>query len=143
MMRFRVLLPVLNACLLIVVAGLYVSSHGGIGGDYEFIGVGNDVVADKADVGQVLFNRWRLEPEREPVLVQLFMYLNLPSFTVAKLVILLLGYLIDEMDQTFPFGLSYSSYVVVLGAALSFALWYWVGRLAEQFRGRQRPPVTV
>ena len=96
-----------------------------------FRGAGNDVTADPADVGQVVLNRWRLEPSNESWPIQLFLYLNLPSFAAAKFVMFGLGLLSDEMNRSFPFGLSYSSYIAGLGLTFAVVQWYWVGRLGE------------
>jgi hypothetical protein len=132
MMRLQVIFVLGHVILLAIAGALYVSDHGGAGGDYVSVDSGNDVATDPADLGRVLFNRWRLDPQKESWLVQLFLCLNVPSLAAAKLVVSSVDMLWPEMRVGFPFGLSYASYIAVLGGVLSFAQWYWLGRFSER-----------
>ena len=138
MMRLR-LIFVLGHVILLAIAGTwYVSDHGGAGGDYVSVDSGNDVATDPADLGRVLFNRWRIDPQNESWLVRLFLYLNVPSLAVAKLVMSSVDMLWPEMRVGFPFGLSYASYIAILGGVLSFAQWYLLGRFSERLLNERR-----
>ena len=127
-MYFRVALLLGHTLLLLVAAAVYVSDHGGIEGDYFDDGIH----AVRGPPSQVVFNRWRIVPKNEPLPVQVFLCLNVPSLALARLYVFLLGLLVDEMNRPSPFGLSYASYIVAISTAASFLQWYWVGWFAER-----------
>lgn len=138
-MRLRFALPLAYFSLGILAATLHVSNHGGLAGDYVLT---NDIagtladIGDLADAGQVFFNRWRVPDESDPLAGKAFVYLGLPAFLLALPAGSLLGLLSDEMNEAFPFGLSYLSYRYAIGTAMALIQWYWIGRLVERFRTR-------
>ena len=135
MISLRNVFVIAHTALLLSASAVYIASHGGVGGDYEYI-PGNDVVTSPADVGQVLFNRWHVTSE-ESWPVKAFLYLNLPSFICARLMFSSAAFVVEELKRTFPFGLSFLSYIALVGLPLTFIQWYWVGRLAERLRGKE------
>lgn len=135
-MRLGNIFLVVHSTLFLIAVFVFLASHGGMEGDYEYFGPGNDVVDSPADVGQVLFNRWRITNE-ESWVVLAFSYLNLPSFICARVMYLSLAFLVEELQLAFPFGLSFFSYLALAGLPLTFFQWYWIGRLAERLaRGK-------
>ena len=128
-MRVRFVLPLAYSLLGIVAAVLHVSNHGGVAGDYVLTdGIWSDAITDQADLGQVFFNRWRLSDQSDSPIVWTFLYLGVPSFLLAKTTLWLVALVIDEMNRTFPFGLSYLSYLFSVGVLLAPIQWYWIGR---------------
>ena len=130
MMRLRTSFLVFHSALFLIAVFVFLASHGGIDGDYEYI-PGYDVVRSVADVGQVFFNRWCITND-EAWVVQVFLYLNLPSFVCVRLMYLSLALLVEELQMAFPFGLSYFSYLALASLPLTYLQWYWIGRLAER-----------
>ena len=128
-MRLRSMFVAFHGLFLVTALFIYLLSHGGIHGDYVYI-PGNDVVDELADVGQVFFNRWHFTPSQETWVVQVFFYLNLPSFACGTWIAIPLVSLADP-GVSFPFGLSLLSYCFLAALPLTFVQWYWIGRLAE------------
>ncbi len=136
-MRLRKLFVVAHSGLFLAALFVFLADHGGVRGDYEFV-AGNDVITSPADVGQVFFNRWQFIQREESWIVQTFLYLNVPSFASARFMVSSLGLLVDELTRTFPYGLSFSSYIVSLGLPFTFLQWYLIGHLAERLVTRKK-----
>ncbi len=134
MKRFRILLPLANAVLFLVVAAAYIATHGGWKGDAEpYVAY---AVGGPADLGLVFFNRWTFSDAASPLTY--FMSLNLPSFVVAMLVLRILGAVSQQFQGPQPFGLSYGSYSLILALALSVLQWFGVGVILDRVRERAR-----
>lgn len=135
-------LPTVYLGLMIVAAALYVSRHGGLAGDYvvkEGIAGTLADTGDLADAGHVLFNRWRLPDESDSRVGKVILYLGFPAFLLAALATSFVGWFSVEMNQAFPFGLSFVSYRIVIGIPLALIQWYCIGRLVDRFRETSEP----
>lgn len=137
-MKLRQAFPLAYMVLAIVATVVHLSEHGGIRGDYVVTdAIDSDVFSDIADLGNVFFNRWKHDDPNESVTFHLFAYLGLPGFMAAKFLVYLLGLTFEEMQRTFPFGLSYLSYIVGVGTPLAIVQWYWLGKVADQLRSKR------
>lgn len=125
MKRLCWLLPLTNLIFFTAVAIAFAAQHGGWRGNVPVEhGIPDTVTGDD---GLVLYNRWSLIADREPLFTKAFIIANAPSFGVAKLLIGVLTLFIGEFQSAYPFGLSYPSYTVTLGLLLSSMQWFGIG----------------
>lgn len=142
MKSLRLVLPAINTALFALVAVAFVWAHGGLVGDVGIPGPGTDTVSGPADKGLVIFNRWQFHGDRESLLTRAFLTLNVAAFGVARIVMGAIGALTDEFRTTYPLGLSYPSYTLMLGIPLSLLQWFVIGFGLEWVCGRVGWPRT-
>ena len=135
-MKLRHLLPILNTVTLAVVAGVFVQSHGGVKGDYTYLGSVTDAPTEPGDYGRVFFNRWQFYGDRETALTKSFLFANIPGFGAAKAALWILRNTFEEFRTSYPFGLSYASYSLLLGFPFSLLQWFGIGSLLDWLRRR-------
>ncbi len=135
-MKLRHLLPILNTVTLAVVAGVFVQSHGGVKGDYTYLGSVTDAPTEPGDYGRVFFNRWQFYGDRETALTKSFLFANIPGFGAAKAALWILRNTFEEFRTSYPFGLSYASYSLLLGFPFSLLQWLGIGSLLDWLRRR-------
>ena len=127
MRSLRLVLPVTNIALFVLVAVAFVGAHGGLVGDVSISGPGTDTVSGPADKGLVIFNRWQFHGDRESLLTRAFLTINVAAFGVARVIMAVIGGLTEEFRTTYPLGLSYASYTLMLGLPLSLLQWFAIG----------------
>ena len=142
-MKLRHLLPILNTLFLAAVAGVFVQSHGGVKGDYTYLGSVTDAPTEPGDYGRVFFNRWQFYGDRETALTQSFLFANIPGFGAAKAALWILRNTFEEFQTSYPFGLSYASYSLLLGFPFSLLQWFGIGALIDWLRSRSAPARTA
>lgn len=135
--RSRVLLPSINGVLLLFVAIVFICAHGGWKGDLSSVW-SNDVVSEPEMTGAVLYNRWRLAPDKEPIVVRAFLSGNVVAFMSAKLALEVAGRMSAQFHTSYPYGVSYASYGMTMGIGLSFVQWFVIGILVEFFLRRRK-----
>jgi len=139
MKRLSILLPLINLAVFALVAVAFISAHGGWTGDAP-CGPAGDTVSEPADKGLVFFNRWNFTPDEESPLTRGFLMINVAPFGVAKVILIVTEALSDEFQTTYPLGLSYASYSLMLGVPLSLLQWFGIGMFLDRFR--RRPSVA-
>lgn len=121
----------------ILVTIVFISEHGGVSGDYVYLpGRHIDTTTDQANLGQTILNRWRVNVSREPLIVRCFIYINLPSFVMTRLIVEFFGTFVDEMNRPFPFGISYTSYIALPAMPISILQWYCIVYLFRRLLSR-------
>lgn len=136
MRSLRLLLPAVNIALFAVVAVAFIMAHGGLHGDAGLSGAGTDTVSTPSDKGLVVFNRWEFAGHQESLLTQAFLAVNVGAFLGARIILAALGAATKEFRTPYPFGLSYASYTLLLGLALSVLQWFGIGLGLEIIRRR-------
>jgi hypothetical protein len=112
-----------------VVSTAFIAEHGGWSGDIPLEEGIPDVVT--RDDGIVLFNRWRLVIDREPLFTKAFIVANAPAFGTARLLFGVLESFFEKFQSRNPFGLSFPSYAITLGVLLSSIQWFGIGHGLE------------
>lgn len=136
-MKLRHLLPILNTLYFAIVLVAFVKNHGGIDGDYRRDGeFTTDAPTEPGDRGFVLFNRWQFSVDRETALSKSFVCVNISGFGAARAVLWVLAILLEEFRAMYPFGLSFSSYCLLLALPLSLLQWFGIGIILDRFRCR-------
>lgn len=142
MRPLRFTLPAINLAFFVLVALLFVNAHG-VRGDVDLVGPGNDTVSSPADKGLLFFNRWKFEGDQESLLTHVFLTVNAPGFGLAKLVLAALNVFTGEFRGTYPFGLSYASYTLMLAIPLSLLQWFAIGLGLDLVRRRIRSIIAL
>jgi len=132
-MRYRRMLPLINGALLVLVAAVFLSSHGGLKGDSNLPWL-DDSVSEPENIGPILFNHWRIDTHRESVLVRGFVWINVAAFYLSDLIIEPMTRISRQFRTMYPYGISFATYNVLLGLSLSFLQWYLVGILIDKMR---------
>jgi hypothetical protein len=141
--KLRYLLPILNTLFLAVVAGVFVQSHGGVKGDYTYLGSVTDAPTEPGDYGRSFFNRWQFYGDRESALTQSFLFANIPGFGATKAALWILRNTFEEFRTSYPFGLSYASYSLLIGFPFSLLQWFGIGALLDWVRRRSAPALRA
>jgi hypothetical protein len=126
-----------NCVLLIIAALLFVQNHSGWKGDFSPEHISAHAIAEKADIGVAAFNRWNVDPSGEPLVTRLYFYLNLPSFAVSRLLCEVAALGFGEFRTRFPFGMSYTTYIIFPAVLLSMLQWYLIGVVVDKLRFRR------
>ena len=128
---------VLNLAAAIAAVSAFLMAHGGWRGDvdpyFEQIAV-PELKNPHAD--GVLFNRWQISYDDEPLPFRLFVYVNSPAMLLALLLNKGLFLFPPFAHEGFPLGLSYPSYLFVLFLTCSFVQWLLIGMLIDRWRTR-------
>jgi hypothetical protein len=90
----------------------------------------------------VVFNRWAFSGDQESLLTRAFLTVNVAAFGVARMILAAIGTVAEEFRSTYPLGLSYASYTLMLGLPLSLVQWFGIGYYFDVVRGRRRVPRT-
>jgi hypothetical protein len=126
-----------------VTVGTFLGSHGGWAGDVDpYIATIASPEAKNVHAPGMVFNKWKIDYNRESWVVRIFMLVNGPAYALA-----LLAYkglrMVPPFDDLFPFGISYPSYQLALALLFGAAQWYLIGTALERWRKRTRPRITA
>lgn len=108
----------------------FVNAHGGISGDFEEPSTRLDYHPRSRYAACVVFNRWETCGQDDPYVSELFTTVHIPALIVGQLVFKAVS-LIPVFSGSFPLGLSYPSYVLVLTALAGIFQWYAIGVIIE------------
>jgi hypothetical protein len=134
MKQLRILLPAINLLIFVLVSASFVFAHGGLKGDAVWVVGGTDTVAEPADKGLVLFNRWNFSGNREPIFTRAFLYINSVAFLLARSILSLLALFSEQFQTNQPLGLSYGTYTLLLAVPLSLLQWFGIGFVLDSAR---------
>jgi hypothetical protein len=143
MRSLRLLLPAVDIVFFALVAVGFIGAHGGLHGDVGISGPGTDTVSGPIDKGLVMFNRWQFSGDQESLLTRAFLTVNVAGFGVARLFLAGVGTVTEEFRTTYPLGLSYASYSLILGMPLSLLQWFGIGLGLDFVRRRRDDPRTA
>lgn len=122
----RVVRAILLGHLIFLIATLIISvnAFGGINGNVPY---NLHEEPDALLESRIVLNRWYLDPQRVPMILKIFMTLNLPSALVAWSFRRFLEMLFSSFQHAYPLGLSAGTYTHGLTFLLSPLQWLIVG----------------
>ena len=123
----------------------FMAAHGGWRGDvdpdlYHFnvvLGRWSEWWSD-ISYGPIIFNRWKIRYEQEPLTFRLFVYANLPAMALAVLLhtkVLMMFKLFSYYP--YPLGISRATYYFVSFLIFGFGQWFLIGTLIDKWRSRK------
>jgi hypothetical protein len=134
MKQFRYKLPLLECLLMLCALFSYASMHGGYRGDIAIMHAGDPEQPIVFGLrNPILLNLWVLELHRPSFLLFMF-WLNAPAFLCAKGIVLVWAGLDSHFEYSFPYGISYSSYIFLIAQPLCLGQWFAIGWIFDTWR---------
>ena len=87
--------------------------------------------------GPILFNRWNIRYDEEPLAFRLFVYANAPAMVLAALLHKGLAMVEPFSYHEFPLGISRATYLFVLFLICGFGQWFLIGTMIDKWRSRK------
>lgn len=119
----------------------FIAAHGGWRGDVDPDFYHLNIVLGQwsGDTfsGPLLFNRWNIRYDKEPLTFELFLHANAPAMVLALLLNKGLTMVEPFSYHEFPLGISSATYLFVLFLICGFGQWFLIGTLIDKWRTRK------